>query len=754
MRLTIAFAILTLLPNCALAQPAESDSAATSRLDDSVFVTTKIKQISDAELIQALDMENPVLGGLDAALLANDTAGLFGAWQKYWRSKEKPIYIQKTQELLIDTEMLTDEAGFAAYIEAHPEEKDRILSRADEIMRNQIRTWGENEVAFGETVDFDMDLQPSEKYGFHYWGWSRPLTMAYLLTRDSTYLTKFEELFNRWYEQRNSIRNPFQDRDVVYYELGLGIRNRMFIEYYLLPHGTRAVRTDRRILKTLLGAARWLYELEEWEGYRPGNWQIHGSYMLVQIALTCEEFKESGDWLRLGLQRLEEHLDRDFYDDGGHWERSPRNYTLATYMVYRNLYHLLNAHGSHPELAERVRFSLSKTVDWWITMIAPTGEIPAINDSHRGLFPTMVLQDAADLYQKPEALAILRELLKEKVDTTALLPAYTSRHMPSSGFTVMRTDWSWYDLYMNINHGPSGGGHTHNDLLSFELYAYGRALAVDAGIGRTYDDPMYDRWYKSSRAHNMVVVDEEEMERVGRKAENVLWSQLPSVEYFAGGHDGFRLQGVRHRRHIAFVKPSYWFILDEMEAALDGSQLSWFIHTPEVLMNAGGGFQTFKEPGLFILPATPGLTSRRGMGWAASTSDLEPGAVELASWCAFEQRSVADSTHRFGVLLFPYGDRAPLVSTSRISPQHYVVRGESFEDHIVFSGGPYRDDQLATDATFVWIRMEEGGRTEFAVVDGANLLFKNRVLWEADEKASEEGVLNVAWPEGPSTEAD
>jgi hypothetical protein len=754
MRLTIAVASLFLLPEFILAQPAQPDSTATSALEDSRYLDSQIKQISDADLLEALDLENPGLRGVEAALLRDDTVGAFRAWGEYWRSKEKPLYVQQTQELLIDTEMLTEYDGFQAYVASHPGESDLILSRADDVMRNHIRTWGESEVSFGKSVDFDAELLDSEKYGFHYWGWSRPLTMAYLLTGDSTYLTKFEELFNSWYEQRNSIRNPFQGRDVVYYELGLGIRNRMFIEYYLLPHSVRSARTDRRILKTLLGAARWLHELEEWEGYRPGNWQIHGAYMLVQIALTLEEFKESDAWLRLGLRRLVEHLDRDFFDDGGHRERSPRNYTLATYLVYRNLFHLLTSHNVQPELAERIRSSLSKTVDWWITMIAPTGEIPAINDSHRGLFPTMVLWDAVSLYEKPEVLAILRTLFGESADTTAPLPSFTSRHMPSSGFTVMRTDWSWYSLYMNINHGPFGGGHTHNDLLSFELYAYGRALAVDAGVGRTYDDPEYIRWYKSSRAHNMVVVDEENMEREGREAEQVVWRELPTVEYFAGQHDGFRLQGVRNRRHIAFVKPSYWFVLDEVEAALDENQLSWFFHTPEVLMDAGPGYRTYKEPGLLILPATPGLTSRRGMGWGASTSDLKPGAVELASWCAFEQASLADSTHSFAVLLLPFAVRAPEVSTSRVSEKHFIVKGESFEDHFCFAGGPYRDNELATDAEFVWIRLGDDGRTRFAIVDGASVLFRDRVLWESEERGSHEAELELSWPGEPPTETD
>jgi hypothetical protein len=77
------------------------------------------------------------------------------------------------------------------------------------------------------------------------------------------------------------------------------------------------------MLKTLLGAARWLYELERGEGYRPGNWQIHGSYMLAQIAMVLPEFRESEEWLRMALQRLQEHLKLDFFEDGGTFRTSP-----------------------------------------------------------------------------------------------------------------------------------------------------------------------------------------------------------------------------------------------------------------------------------------------------------------------------------------------------------------------------------------------------------------------------------------------
>ncbi|MCK5572081.1 MAG: heparinase II/III family protein, partial [Bacteroidetes bacterium] len=222
----------------------------------------------------------------------------------------------------------------------------------------------------------------------------------------------------------------------------------------------------------------------------------------------------------------------------------------------------------------------------------------------------------------------------------------------------------------------------------------------------------------------------------------------------SGEHDGYSMHEILSRRHIVFVKPEYWFILDELESGADGNQLSWFFHTPEVLMNSAGGYRTFKEPGLQILPVTPGLVSRRGMGWAASTSDRTPGATELASWCSFEQVSSIDSTHRFPVLLIPFEARPMLVSTRQVSDRHFVVMGESYEDHFCFAGGPYRDEELTIDAQFVWIRLEDDGRTRFAIVDGASVIFRDRVLWESVERGSHEGELELRWSGGSPTETD
>jgi hypothetical protein len=643
--------------------------------------------------------------------------------------------------LLLDTDMLTDAESFRKTMHRAPDERGAILARAETIMQNTILVWGDSVIRFGSRVDFNRQVGQSGIYGFHYWIWSRPLLMAWAITGDQKYLGAFGRLFNRWYDQRNSITRTIPDFDVVYYELGLGLRNRTFIEYYLIPFAGRTPQTHERMLKTALAAARWLYELQRWEGYRPGNWQVHGSYMLVQLALVFPEFRESPEWLHIGLQRMMEHLARDFYTDGGHSERSPRNYTLATYFTYRNLAYLLSRYDTRSEVVTRIRGSMGRTIDWWIAMLAPTGEIPAINDSHRGLFPALVLRDGAALFKTPQVFGILRDLFGEAQSLPAPLPDFTSRFLPASGFSIMRSSWKPDALYLTVNHGPFAGFHSHNDLLDFELYAYGTPLAVDAGLGSTYDDPLYVPWYKSSRAHNMVVVNDSDMQREGVEGEHIRWGSLRSLDFFSGDHHGYQRFGVLHRRQIVFVKDSYWFVLDDLSCSRSGDTLSWYFHSPAPLRPAGPGFVSVSAPGIRILPADPPPLTRTGKGWAASSSVRVPGRTEEIPWIRFDRIGVRDSSSQFAILLTPFRHHSPAVSVQEISARHYTLTSSGSVDHLYFANGRFHDGRIETDGMFLLLKERDGADTHFAVVDGTFLKYRGRTIWDSSTPASGEGTL-------------
>jgi hypothetical protein len=713
-----------------------------SQLKNSQYLESQIKDISDADLFHALSLERSGLGSVERAVRQREYARAYRAWGSYWDRKKQPRYSAQTDKLLIDTDMLKGYREIRDYAKNHTAEKDSVISRASLIVRNIIRPWGDVVIDFGSRVDFNREVGQSGKYGFHYWFWSRPLITAYILTGDQKYLVKFDELFHQWYKQRNSISRSIPDFDVVYYELGLGVRNRIFLEYYLLPFENRQWQTHEEMLKDMLGAARWLYELERWEGYRSGNWQSHGCYMLAQIAMAFPEFRESPQWLNLALQLIEEHLKEDFFNDGGHSERSPRNYTQATYLTYRNMYYLLSAYHVREDLAQNIRQRMGNTIDWWVTMVAPTGEIPAINDSHRGLFPTFILLDGADFFRKPYVYGVLYNLFGLAPKTSPLtFPGFTSRNMPESGFTVMRTDWTRDALYMNINYGKWNGAHTHNDMLDFEIYAYGKALAVDAGIGLTYDDPLYIPWYKSSRAHNMVTVNDRDMKRETVQGENIMWSSSASLEYFAGEHRGYAPAGVQARRQIIFVKPRYWVVLDDLKCEKGGDTLSWYFHTPTTLVKLGGQFRSTTSPGILIAPANEESNFRTGTCMASSTSDLTPGKTEEIRWLALDQTSNAGATSRFNVLLYPFRETSASVTYTEISTHHSIVRDRGFSDDLYYSQRPIDADGISTDATFLLVHHEQGQADHFNLVEGTYLSLAGKRIWESINRTSAEGIL-------------
>jgi len=713
-----------------------------SRLADPGYVESSVKNISDEELFDAFRADLPAIGEILRISGRGEFRNAYERWGTYWAAKRQPKYITRDHQFLLDTETLKSYEKARLEAADRPADRDSILARASLLKRNIIRTWGDAVIDFGPVVDFNREIGQSGKYGFHYWSWSKPLLTAYVLTEDQSYLAKFDELFHRWYEQRKSITRGFPELDVVYYELGLGTRNRAFIEYYFLPYKNRTWQTHERMLKTILGAARWLYELERGEGYRPGNWQIHGCYMLAQIAMVFPEFRESEEWLRMALQRLQEHLHQDFFEDGGHSERAPRNYTLATYLSYRNLSYLLSVYNVGEDIAKQIRQRMGNTIDWWISMIAPTGEIPAINDSHRGLFPAFVLQDGAEFFRKPYVYGVLANLLGSKPpETPVVFPSFVSRHMPASGFSVMRSDWQRDALYMNINYGKWNGSHTHYDMFDFEIYAYGKALAIDAGLGLTYDDPLYVPWYRSSRAHNMVTVNDQNLDREKCEGKNVVWSSGTQLDYFAAEHDGYARLGVHHRRQIVFAKPHYWMVIDDLKCDRSGDTLTWYIHTPSPLERSDGGYRSTSTPGMLVAPVVSPSAVRFGKGMAASTSDFTPGKTEEINWLALDRISSAGSANHFVVLLAPYRQSAASVNCNALSETHFQIRGEKFTDDLYISSIPLNDGTVSTDACCVLIHREAGLPARVGIVQGTFLRINGREVWKSGTPISTEFEL-------------
>jgi len=139
-----------------------------------------------------------------------------------------------------------------------------------------------------------------------------------------------------------------------------------------------------------------------------------------------------------------------------------------------------------------------------------------------------------------------------------------SASFPQGGFHALRRG----RLEAVVSCGPNGqrgiGGHSHNDKLSFELFAGGALAVCDPGSPSYTGDPELRNAFRATRAHATVVVDGLEQapilpERLFAlpdvsEARLVAFDPGGPAAALVGEHRGFARAGVVHRREICVVE--------------------------------------------------------------------------------------------------------------------------------------------------------------------------------------------------------
>jgi hypothetical protein len=296
-----------------------------------------------------------------------------------------------------------------------------------------------------------------------------------------------------------------------------------------------------------------------------------------------------------------------------------------------------------------------------------------------------------------------------------------SVHLPESGFTVMRSDWTPDARYMLINHGPAGGGHSHADSLSFQLHAFGQAMAIDSGIGYTYDDPNHRAWYNRSRAHNMLTVDDDDLDRKAAEGRNVVWASLQRLDYFAGSHHGYEAsKGIVHRRHIAFARPDYFFVYDLARSTSDDEHsLDWNIHTT--------------SDRLAVVRSSTEWTSSVASG-PASVRGIRALGGDYADipWLRFTQLIGPQRSESLGVVLYPFAEKKPQISVREISKNHFLIDYPAGTDRLIF--GNVDADGIQFRGACAVVRPGA-----WALANGTLLTVGGRSLHESATPANAEG---------------
>jgi hypothetical protein len=139
-----------------------------------------------------------------------------------------------------------------------------------------------------------------------------------------------------------------------------------------------------------------------------------------------------------------------------------------------------------------------------------------------------------------------------------------SRALPHSGYYLLQCGRMGRAISVVFDCGELGlgplAGHGHADAMSFTLRVYGADVLVDPGAYDYFSYPKWREYFRSTRAHNTVVIDDLDQSVIrgpflwGRRANARCLSWQPSDHggKVAGEHNGYVLlrDPVVHRRTL------------------------------------------------------------------------------------------------------------------------------------------------------------------------------------------------------------
>jgi len=400
----------------------------------------------------------------------------------------------------------------------------------------------------------------------------------------------------------------------------------MWALFLLLPSRHMDDRRIERILRTLLSHFVHIHRYPS--TYCSPNTHLIGEALALYVGGTVfASIQQARQWKEFGEGVLLDQALKQILDDGFYAELSTHYhcYALEFYLIALAL-----ARKNGEDFPTAVLSRIEAMVDVLASLARVDGSIPRFSDDDGGSALALgnsgygdvrsLLSTGAVLFQKPdfkwraerfheETLWLLGGEAYAAFDhLEGRAPDHLSRLFPSGGYLSNRSGWNPGDdqfIFDCGSLGLLGGGHGHADALSFILSSGDRELLVDPGTGVYNGAPRWRNYFRSTRAHNTVVIDGEDQAVQGNTFgwESQYSSRVlrhfafPDAEYIEAEHDGYlRLASpVIHRRRMLHVRPHCWVIADDFrgEGAHSFETLYHFGPLAAVAMDPGRSLTSF-----------------------------------------------------------------------------------------------------------------------------------------------------------------
>jgi hypothetical protein len=417
------------------------------------------------------------------------------------------------------------------------------------------------------------------------------LAKAFFLTGDEPYASEAVGQMESWIEQNPKWHGVNWQSSL---ELAIRCISWLWTLVLLLPSESLTESSLRRICKSLFAQLDHIYRYPS--TYTSPNTHLIGeASALLMAGILFSELPRSSAWRDFGSHTLVREMQRQVPEDGVYCELSSYYHS---YVVDFYLQVLTLSQRNSVFLPDWVWNRLSRMVEFVMYLTRPDGTIPLLGDDDGGRALALASTDyrcfadglcsAAVTFARgdfkfqaggfreesfwlfgPEAWPTFNSL-------PAKPPSEMSRIFQDSGYCTQRSGWGKGDTHVTFDFnglGSPSGGHGHADALSITMFSNGHDFIIDPGTSVYNAAPNWRKFFRSTSAHNTVVVDGMSQSKPGHtfawktKANVRLRQQiaLSELDYVDAEHDGFTAAtGITHRRRLVFVRPNYWILLDDL----------------------------------------------------------------------------------------------------------------------------------------------------------------------------------------------
>ena len=320
----------------------------------------------------------------------------------------------------------------------------------------------------------------------------------YFVTKDTAYSNYAMNFLRKWYVENAELSKQKKTK-YNWTDMQIAWRCIHLSWFYFLTEESLSDYDKAFIVDILNNHSKVLLSHFGHQPLNEFNHQSHGALAMLYVGALFPQLEQSDSLKNTSVKILEHHISHAFYKDGGNVEQMFGYYPFEAH-IFRDAYLLCRSNDiKQPRGIE----DLLRKMQRFITAVQqPDHTMPPVNDAYE--MPVNAIL---------ETLAIINNTYF-KDDSTK------SSYFEETQIGVINQknkNSSWYIL---ANPAKTIGAHSHAGRLSFTIWYNNTPVIKESGCCN-YDNPLLYKWYRTSTAHNTVLIDNKTDEATST---DVLWA--------------------------------------------------------------------------------------------------------------------------------------------------------------------------------------------------------------------------------------